>query len=172
MRYNKANLKKFKRALSSLESSTDITVELKKERWEVSGRNSPYASHCFFNLDVGHGIPHLIKISNNRYSMVVAKELNLGEDTLFQGEVAVTAVEGRCCIVKYPGFVLTRIFDNLEIPYPDWIFQSGGVWFIIPDDFVGYDEGGNPQFDEDCHKIKVTVSYQKGCDTVTYEYEI
>lgn len=106
----------------SFRSSTDKTIILKNETLKITGENSPYVSHRFFNVEYsGHGIEKLAILENAKMVLYVSTH-----------EPKIEQVETIFKSWQIPGYKIRMLFYN--VPYadylPKWIFESEQLWIV------------------------------------------
>ena len=124
------NYKKVEKQLLSLENSTNLTIELKGETFEFTNRNSPYITRQGCNVAAGHDIPKVVIFRNESVTVVISTAGHL------IGENVSPAF-------KMPGHMFKKLFQFPARP-PLWL--DGLVNCYVIDDFIGYDDNGNPEF--------------------------
>lgn len=122
---------KLEGALRSLSESTYRKISLRGETVEFDGLNSPYVSHRSVKVDLGHGAPRLVIISNRSYAVAIVPRY---EDIKFDGPHLRDAV---------PAFHFKSLFQ-FPAQAPAWI--TGLVDAVMLDPFDGFNDDGTPKW--------------------------
>ena len=131
--------RKIKQALGSLSTYTDLTVELRDEKVNFRGLDSPYITHQNCEMGLGHQVRRLVIFRNRFHTLAVTSEPSLSLN--FKGDCKQAAV---------PAYHFYPLF-RFPISRPDWF--TGLVQVSYLDRFLHFDEEGNPIFRpyELCH---------------------
>lgn len=141
--------KEVNRAIQSIQDSTDKRVSLRDETYLFHNMCSPYVAHKNVEITYGHGVPRLIKINNDNSCIVIVDYDNSTEDR-------------RIMRIQYPAFRIKQILNELDIPSPEWLKDV--VTVCCADKFTGFDDEGNPIFDNTLES-SVVYSNMEGADT-------
>ena len=127
---------RLKGALRSLKEHTDRKIALRGETVEFNGLSSPHILHRSIKVDLGHGVPGLVIISNPNYTVAVVDYcgLELYDSIKFYGPHMKGLV---------PSHYIRGLF-MFPAKAPDWI--TGLVKVVMLDPFDGFNEDGTPKW--------------------------